>query len=245
LGGKRITGTTNDTVYVSNLNVYNIPTLNNSNTEILSRNASNGNVEYTALSAFTYVTGYTYSPTTNTFTIKQNQGQSDITASFNSVSGLTVDGDLTVTGNTSLNAFTGTSAQINGNTTITNGLVRVQGNSSNELVRITQLGSGNALVVEDSTNPDTSPFVIDGSGSVGIGILAPSTNLHVSGNTIISGILSGGTMVITSTPTSGYTTTQILMRNSASGQIEITDSTSPAIYNFGMTYAMSNFNFLT
>jgi hypothetical protein len=113
------------------------------------------------------------------------------------------------------------------------------------LVRITQLGSGNAFVVEDSTNPDTSPFVVDGSGSVGIGISAPETKLHVSGNTIISGILSGGTMVITSTPTSGYTTTQILMRNSASGQIEITDSTSPAIYNFGMTYAMSNFNFLT
>ena len=329
LGGQNITGTTDDTVYVSNLNVYNIPTLNNSNTEILSRNSSNGNVEYTQLSAFTYITGYTYSPTTNTFTIKQNQGQPDITASFNSVSGFTVDGSLTVTGNTVLQSVTGTSAQINGNTTITNGLVRIQGNSSNELVRITQLGSGNAFVVEDSTNPDTSPFVIDssgfvgigvetptnplhisgstdqiklsngssvwtvasksngdfvavasgtrasmyfgsygttnstrigsngaiivnspsdslftGNGSVGIGISAPETKLHVSGNTIISGILSGGTMVITTTPASS-TSTQILMRNSESGQIEITDSTSPAIYNFGMTYAISSFNFLT
>ena len=38
----------------------------------------------------TYVTGYTYNPATNTFTIKQNQGQADLTAQFNTVSGLTV-----------------------------------------------------------------------------------------------------------------------------------------------------------
>jgi hypothetical protein len=38
----------------------------------------------------TYVTGFTYSPTTNTFTIKQNQGQSDLPVQFNTVSGLTV-----------------------------------------------------------------------------------------------------------------------------------------------------------
>lgn len=38
----------------------------------------------------TYVTGYTYNPATNTFTIKQNQGQPDLTAQFDTVSGLTV-----------------------------------------------------------------------------------------------------------------------------------------------------------
>ena len=38
----------------------------------------------------TYVTGYTYNPANNTFTIKQNQGQADLTAQFNTVSGLTV-----------------------------------------------------------------------------------------------------------------------------------------------------------
>jgi hypothetical protein len=66
-----------------------------------------------------------------------------------------------------------------------------------------------------------------------------------NGNTIVSGTISGGTMVITTQPTSGYTTTQILMRNSTSGQVEITDNTSPSIYNYGMTYAMSTFNYLT
>jgi hypothetical protein len=66
-----------------------------------------------------------------------------------------------------------------------------------------------------------------------------------NGNTIVSGTISGGTMVITTQPTSGYTTTQILMRNSTTGQVEITDRTSPSIYNYGMTYAMTTFNYLT
>jgi hypothetical protein len=40
-------------------------------------------------------------------------------------------------------------------------------------LRITQRGSGEALRVEDETNPDSSPFVIDLNGNVGIG-MSPS-----------------------------------------------------------------------
>jgi hypothetical protein len=121
----------------------------------------------------------------------------------------------------------------------------ISGNSSSDLVRITQTGSGNTFVVEDSANPDSTPFVIDNSGNVGIGLTIPRQKLDVSGNTIVSGTISGGTMVITTQPTSGYTTTQILMRNSTTGQVEITDRTSPSIYNYGMTYVMTTFNYLT
>lgn len=42
-------------------------------------------------------------------------------------------------------------------------------------MRITQRGSGNALIVEDSTSPDATPFVVDGSGNVGIGSSTPAT----------------------------------------------------------------------
>ena len=94
LGGQNITGSTADTVYVPYLNLNYVPTINNSNTEILSRNSSTGQVEYTALSAFTsidtFVTGFTYNSASNTFTISQNQGQPDLTASIDTVSGLTV-----------------------------------------------------------------------------------------------------------------------------------------------------------
>jgi hypothetical protein len=37
-----------------------------------------------------FTTGFTYNPTTNTFTIKQNQGQSDLPVQFTTVSGLTL-----------------------------------------------------------------------------------------------------------------------------------------------------------
>jgi hypothetical protein len=54
-------------------------------------NNNNGSFNVTGLtSTDTFVTGFTYSPTTNTFTIKQNQGQSDLPVQFNTVSGLTV-----------------------------------------------------------------------------------------------------------------------------------------------------------
>jgi len=54
------------------------------------------------------------------------------------------------------------------------------GDSSSDLVRITQTGSGNAFVVEDITNPDSTPFVIDTSGNTGIGVTVPDSKLHIS-----------------------------------------------------------------
>lgn len=39
-------------------------------------------------------------------------------------------------------------------------------NTSTDALRITQTGTGNALVVEDSANPDSSPFVVDNTGYV-------------------------------------------------------------------------------
>ena len=51
-------------------------------------------------------------------------------------------------------------ATINGNT-----VVAVTDNT-NAALRITQLGTGNALLVEDSTNPDSSPFVINNFGQL-------------------------------------------------------------------------------
>jgi len=65
----------------------------------------------------TYVTGFTYG--SNVFTIKQNNGQSDLTAVINSVTGWTVNGNLTVTGNTSVQGLTATTIN-SGTVTVTN-----------------------------------------------------------------------------------------------------------------------------
>ena len=71
------------------------------------------------------------------------------------------------------------------NTFTANQIISVTDNS-NAALRITQLGSGNALLVEDSANPDATPTVIDASGQVGIGTTAPNNNLHVTSDTATS-----------------------------------------------------------
>ena len=60
-------------------------------------------------------------------------------------------------------------------------------NSTSDALRITQTGTGNALVVEDSANPDATPFVVDASGNVGVGTSSPSAKLDIaSGNLAFS-----------------------------------------------------------
>lgn len=57
-----------------------------------------------------------------------------------------------------------------------NGVGIFSGSSSTDMVRITQQGTGNALLVDDEQNPDSSPFVIDANGGVGIGTTIPSSS---------------------------------------------------------------------
>ena len=45
----------------------------------------------------------------------------------------------------------------------------IEVNSASAALRITQLGSGNALLVEDSGNPDATPFTVTASGKVVVG----------------------------------------------------------------------------
>jgi len=66
--------------------------------------------------------------------------------------------------------------------TISTSAAVFEGSSANAIVRITQTGSGNALVVEDSANPDSTPFVVDASGKVGVGRSSPAANLDIKGS---------------------------------------------------------------
>jgi hypothetical protein len=102
-------------------------------------------------------------------------------------------------GNLGIGTITpGSKLDIDASTGSTIGL-RVSGETSTDLVRITQTGSGNALIVEDSSNPDSSPFVVDSVGSVGIGMTAPSFNLDVVGRQRITGTGSTYSLEVTST----------------------------------------------
>jgi hypothetical protein len=50
-------------------------------------------------------------------------------------------------------------------------------------LRVTQLGTGNAIQVEDSTTPDATPFVVDQHGKVGVGTAPDATAaIKIDGN---------------------------------------------------------------
>lgn len=109
---------------------------------------------------------------------------------------LSVNGNVNITGvltATTLNVGIGTITTLS-TTNLTAQQLNVSGvstisvNSSTDALRITQIGTGNALVVEDSANPDSTPFVVNNSGNVGIGTTIPTSNLHVVGSTLITGI---------------------------------------------------------
>ena len=60
--------------------------------------------------------------------------------------------------------------------------------NTNAMLRITQLGTGNALLVEDSTNPDSTPFVIDASGVVINGYTATVATQNYGGSAITAAL---------------------------------------------------------
>lgn len=64
------------------------------------------------------------------------------------------------------------------------GTAVIEANSSAAGLRITQVGAGEAIRVEDSTNPDASPFVVTAAGRVGIGTSVPTSALIVTGTDV-------------------------------------------------------------
>jgi hypothetical protein len=62
-----------------------------------------------------------------------------------------------------------TVANLTAGRTVAAATLNVDANSATAAVRITQTGAGNAILVEDSANPDATPFVVDTLGRVLIG----------------------------------------------------------------------------
>jgi hypothetical protein len=97
---------------------------------------------------------------------------------------LTLDQNLSVSGKPSFAAL---------NVTASAGLT-VSANSSGSLVNIIQTGSGNAFLVQDSASVDSTPFVIDSSGNVGIGNPTPDTKLAITGSSGMQARATDGTV---------------------------------------------------
>ena len=142
---------------------------------------SQGTVGQVLTSAGTGATPTWTTPTTGTVT-----SVAATVPSFLSVSGspITTSGTLALTySGTALpiaNGGTGATTLAGANIALTNAsnsfsanqIVSVTDNT-NAALHITQLGTGNALLVEDSANPDSSPFVVTADGTVIRGYTSP------------------------------------------------------------------------
>jgi hypothetical protein len=76
-----------------------------------------------------------------------------------------------------------------GQTTISGNTIISVTDNTNAALRITQLGTGNALLVEDSANPDATPFVIDASGVLVSGAASAITTSAGAGRIQAVGVL--------------------------------------------------------
>jgi hypothetical protein len=77
---------------------------------------------------------------------------------------------------------------------VLSGNVTIDSDTPGPALKITQTGTGPVLRVQDSADPDATPFIIDNAGNVGIGTLTPSAQLEATGDARL------GSLTLTSTP---------------------------------------------
>jgi len=155
-----------------------------------------------------YTTAFTYS--NNVFTISQS-GQADLTAVINTVTGWTVNGDLTVTGNTSLQGVTATTISATtfyGSGTNLTGVVKGSG-TTNYLPRWTGTTDlGNSVIRDDGTNVGVNIAPTTGAKFKVLGTTGNTYSIHAQGGTYSiygENTTTGGIGIFgTSSSTSGY-----------------------------------------
>jgi microcystin-dependent protein len=86
---------------------------------------------------------------------------------------------------------TSVSAVLTGNVTISS-------DSSGPALKITQTGTGDVMRVQDSADPDSTPFVINSSGLVGLGTVAPAEALDIDNDGKIQFSSSGTARMVIS-----------------------------------------------
>lgn len=183
------------------------------------------------------VQGTTATVNTTTLDVKDanitlNKGGSDVTAIG---SGITVEGTSAValgkvlfdstlpsrfklgaTGLESEVVTVGNSQTITSSKTF-NAPQVISANAATSALTITQTGIGHAFLVEDELSPDSSPFVVDRSGKIGIGTLTTTAELNVSGRALVGN-------QITNSATSNIVSTSVTDGLNAYRTINVVDS---------------------
>jgi len=76
----------------------------------------------------------------------------------------------------------GFAAKTNVSNSFTTNQIITSSSNTNPALRVTQTGVADALRIEDQSNPDSTPFIIDTFGRVGIGVSTVSDSLHIEGS---------------------------------------------------------------
>ena len=148
----------------------------------------------------TFVTGFTYDDSNN-LTISRNDG-TGFTTNIDIMSGLTINGDLLVTGTTNISGLT----SINSSLDVYNGTIGLRDNDY--FLQGTSTGGTNVQLIGVFSNDD---IVIGNQGYIN----------RIMDDTIIKGeldVLSG--LTLSQTPTLNNSGTDILIRNSSTGEVE-------------------------
>ena len=77
---------------------------------------------------------------------------------------------------------------------VLSGNVTIDSDTPGPALKITQTGTGPVLRVQDSADPDTTPFIIDNAGNVGVGTATPTAQIEATGAVKL------GSLTLTSTP---------------------------------------------
>jgi len=172
---------------------------------------------YLGLPQDIYVSGFSYSD--NTFSISDNSGNT-FSTTINDVTGLTVNGDLTITGVTSVDIITGNTLGESGN--CFNDLFISNVHSCSPL-NINPLDEGN--VYFGSTNILTVDL---SNNRIGIGTSSPNYIFHVVGDSFVNGsVIITGNVDILGTATTINTQTLTVEDNLITLNSNYTGSTAP------------------
>jgi hypothetical protein len=133
------------------------------------------------------------SGTLNTARLPSSSVNAAVYGSGTIVPVLTVDSYGRITSATNVSITASSTFQLNGTTAYyTAGNVGIGTSTANTMLHIYRPGGTSDIIrVEDSTAPDTTPFILDKNGNVGIGVAAPANKLEVNGAILASGDIIG------------------------------------------------------
>lgn len=107
-------------------------------------------------------------------------------------------------------------------TTLTSNVVISVADNSNAALRITQTGTGDAIRVEDSANPDATPFIVDTTGNVLIGRTNSTVGLGVKLD--VDGAINASAIYVNGAAAAGAATYSANVGNNSSNTFNVSHS---------------------